>query len=106
MKRKALRRKTDQRSHEQRVRAMTTEEKQAAFLYGLCKDVSFACDKWLKARGIAAPSFAGEYPGKGAIASPEQSSAQPEGTQQAEAGGIGKLERNIPKHRVVRLLLA
>jgi hypothetical protein len=55
---------------------MSTEEKQAAFLHGLSIEVRTACDRWLKARGIAAPSFAGEYPGKTIQTSPAQPQTQ------------------------------
>lgn len=68
---KALRRRTDARDPLERL---TTEQWQDIHLRGLSEQVSRACDFYLKARGIAAPSFAGEYPGKTAATRPELSS--------------------------------
>jgi hypothetical protein len=52
-----LRRKTDQRSHSSRLAEMTSEERQAAHLAGLSREVGRACDEWLLSRGVTPPRF-------------------------------------------------
>lgn len=72
------RRKTDPRSHEQRLAELSSEQRQARFMLRLSAEVGSACDKWLKARGVPSPSFMGDYVPATAQSPPEPSSTQPD----------------------------
>ena len=54
---RAQRRRTDARTTRERMAELSTEERQAAYLLGLSREVSTACDRWLCARGCRCEPF-------------------------------------------------
>jgi hypothetical protein len=81
MSKTAQRRRTDPRTHRQRDAELTAEQKQDLFMRGLAAEVSRACVRWLRARGIPPGSLIGDYPAKSAAVDPEPSSRKPEACQ-------------------------
>ena len=59
----ATRRRTDPRPPRDRLAELTREERQVLFQLRLSREVSAACDSFLRGRGIPPGTMAGEYPG-------------------------------------------
>ena len=59
-----------------------------ARLQGLSLEVRRACERWLAAKGIKAPSFTGEWPNRSEQRAPEPSSAQPDSAERPDTPGV------------------
>ena len=100
---RAQRRRTDARTTRERMAELSTEERQAAYLLGLSREVSTACDKWLRARGCRCEPF-NTFDGATTLASDSKATTSaPEGKNAASGdgppGGLSKLDSFTPVDR-------